>query len=95
MAKEIGESLASTLILNQKSVGAVNTLAGMVRSSTSRSGGREGSERKSFPLVLGGGGRKRYLSASKLMLPKEEILELQPFVSASGRLYPDSGPACH
>lgn len=56
MPKEIVESLVSTLILNQTSVGAVNTLAGMVRSSTSRRGGRGGSERKSFPLVSGGGG---------------------------------------
>lgn len=56
MAKEIVESLASTLILNQKSGGTVNTLTGTVRSSTSRSGGHGGSERKSFPQVSGGGG---------------------------------------
>lgn len=62
MAKEIVESLASTLILNQKSGGTVNTLTGRVRSSTSRSGGHGGSERKSFPQVSGGWGVKRYLS---------------------------------
>lgn len=59
MAKEIVESLASTLILKQKSGGTVNTLTGTVRSSTSRSGGHGGSERKSFPQVSDGGGGEK------------------------------------